>query len=54
VLSEEGKATVIAAKPVYELLGSSDLGERCMASPAISGGQLFIRSDNSLFCIGKP
>ena len=53
LLSEECKATVIAAKPVYELLGSSELGERCLASPAISGGQIYIRSDNSLFSIGK-
>jgi outer membrane protein assembly factor BamB len=54
LLSEEGKATVVAAKPVYELLSANDMGERCMASPAISDGQIFIRSDNHLFCIGKP
>lgn len=52
-LSEEGKATVVAAKPAYELLGTNNMGERCMASPAISDGQIFIRSDNTLFCIGK-
>ena len=52
-LDEEGKATVVAAKPAYELLSSNDMGERCMASPAISGGQLFIRSDEHLFCIGS-
>lgn len=52
-LSEEGKATVVAAKPTYELLGTNNMGERCMASPAISDGQIFIRSDNTLFCIGR-
>ena len=52
-LDEEGKATVVAAKPAYELISSNDMGERCMASPAISGGQLFIRSDENLFCIGS-
>ena len=51
-LDEEGEATVIAAKPVFELLGTNRLGERCMASPAVSGGQIFIRSDSSLFSIG--
>ncbi|HKY04146.1 MAG TPA: PQQ-binding-like beta-propeller repeat protein [Blastocatellia bacterium] len=52
-LSEEGKATVVAAKPTYELLGTNNMGERCMASPAISDGQIFIRSDNTFFCIGR-
>lgn len=52
-LSEEGKATVVAAKPTYELLGTNIMGERCMASPAISDGQIFIRTDNTLFCIGR-
>lgn len=54
LLSEEGVVTVIAAKPVYQLISSNDMGERCMASPAISDGRIFIRSDSSLFCIGKP
>ncbi len=51
-LSEGGEATVVAAKPVYELLSVNKLDERCMASPAISGGQLFIRTDENLYCIG--
>jgi hypothetical protein len=42
----------MAAKPTFEVLSSNQMGERCMASPAISGGQLFIRSDNHLYCIG--
>jgi hypothetical protein len=29
------------------------MGERLMASPAISNGQIFLRSDGSLFAIGK-
>ena len=50
-LDEDGNAAVVAAKPTFELLSNNVMGERCMASPAISGGQLFIRSDESLFCI---
>ena len=53
-LSEEGQATVVAAKPQFQLISSNDLGERTMASPAVSGGRIFIRSDSSLFCIGGP
>lgn len=50
-ISEEGVVTVIAASPVYKLLGRNVMGERCMASPAISERQVFIRSDENLFCI---
>ena len=54
LLSEEGVASVIAAKPVFELLSTNPLGERTMASPAISDRRIFLRSDNHLYCIGKP
>jgi outer membrane protein assembly factor BamB len=53
-LNEEGKATVVAAKPQFQVVSSNDLGERTMASPAVSGGRIFIRSDSTLFCIGSP
>lgn len=52
-LSEDGEATVVAAKPTYELLSFNKMNERTMATPSISGGQIFIRSDDNLFCIGK-
>ena len=53
-LSEEGKACVLEAGPNFNLLSVNDMNERCMATPAISNGQIFIRSDQTLFCIGKP
>jgi len=31
----------------------NDLGEKFFASPAISGGQLFLRSAENLYCIGQ-
>jgi hypothetical protein len=43
----------VAAKPAFELLGSTELGERTMASPAVSGGQMFIRTDTHLWAIGR-
>ncbi len=51
-LSEGGQAAVVAAKPAFQLLSSNEMGERTMASPAVSGGRIFIRSDNNLLCIG--
>jgi outer membrane protein assembly factor BamB len=52
-LSEDGEATVIAAKPTYQLLSVNDMAERSMASPAVSNGRIYIRTDKTLFAIGK-
>jgi len=35
------------------VLARNDLGELCRASPAVSRGQIFIRSDQHLYAIGK-
>jgi outer membrane protein assembly factor BamB len=51
VLSEAGETTVLAAGPEFKVLSRNPLGEKCQASPAVSRGRLFIRSDKSLFCI---
>ncbi len=54
-LTRDGKTFVVEASPKYKLVATNDLGERAMfnASPAVSGGKLFIRSDGHLYCIGK-
>jgi outer membrane protein assembly factor BamB len=52
-VSETGETIVLKAGRTPEVLARNDLGERLIASPAISNGQLFIRSDNQLFAIGK-
>jgi outer membrane protein assembly factor BamB len=51
VVSEEGEVSVVAAKPVYELLATNSMRERTMASPAISAGGIFIRTDEHLYCV---
>jgi outer membrane protein assembly factor BamB len=53
VISEEGGATVLAAGRAYEVIARNDLGERTMATPAISDGQFFIRTDDALYAIGR-
>lgn len=37
----------------YNLLAESELKEKVFASPALSEGQIFIRTDQSLICLGK-
>jgi len=53
-MSETGEAIVIAAKREFEILAQNPMKARFLASPAISGGQIFLRSDDRLIAIGKP
>lgn len=53
-LSETGETVVIRAGRTPEVLSRNDLGERQIASPAVSRGQIFIRTDDHLFAIGRP
>ena len=51
--SEDGETIVLAAGRTPTILARNRLNARQLASPAISGGRLFIRSDQALFAIGK-
>lgn len=53
LLSETGETIVLKAGREFQVIARNDLGERLVASPAISEGQLFIRTDGFLFCIGR-
>jgi len=53
-LSDKGICNVVRPGPTFDLVATNELGEPTYASPAISQGQLFIRGEKSLFCIGKP
>ena len=50
-LSEDGDTFVIRAGPEFELLGKNSLGELCMATPAIVGDGLIIRTESHVFRI---
>ncbi|MDP7010083.1 MAG: serine/threonine protein kinase, partial [Verrucomicrobiota bacterium] len=52
-VSDRGVTTVLRPGPRFNVIARNDLGEKISASPAISQGQIFLRSDNNLFCIGK-
>ncbi len=51
---EEGESVVIAAGPEFKILARNKLDERCKACMAVSQGNLFIRSEKNLYCIGDP
>nr|MBA3323474.1 PQQ-binding-like beta-propeller repeat protein [Pyrinomonadaceae bacterium] len=52
--SEDGEIFVIKAGPKYELLATNNMGEVCMATPAISDGTFFIRAQRHLYAIAEP
>jgi outer membrane protein assembly factor BamB len=49
---DDGITYVLKAGPTFEVLSRNPLGEPCYSSPAIAGGQIFIRTDGHVFCIG--
>ncbi len=53
VATKEGAVKVLRAGPTFEILAENEMGEALVASPAISGGQVFVRGEKHLFCIGK-
>jgi outer membrane protein assembly factor BamB len=51
--SEQGQVRVVKAGPEFELLAVNPLDDYVMATPAISQGCLFVRSQHFLMALGK-
>jgi outer membrane protein assembly factor BamB len=49
--NDAGVVTVVRAGPEFKVLAKNDVGEALVASPALSGGRLFLRGDKHLWCI---
>ena len=52
LVSETGETIVMQSGRTPTVLARNDLGERAMASPAISNGRIYIRTDDHLYSIG--
>ena len=53
VAAEGGEVLVVKAGRAFEVLARNDMGEPCMATPAIAGGTLFVRTQGHLYAIAK-
>ncbi|MGB2715580.1 MAG: PQQ-binding-like beta-propeller repeat protein [Vicinamibacterales bacterium] len=53
LFSEDGETIVVAAGRTPRILERNKLSARQLASPAIAGGRVFIRSDDALYAVGK-
>lgn len=51
--NQQGETVVAAAEPQFKILARNPLGERSQSTPALSRGQIFIRTYGHLWCIGK-
>jgi outer membrane protein assembly factor BamB len=54
LFEDTGRCTIFENRPGFHVIARNELGEEVYTTPAVSSGQLFVRSVNSLFCIGKP
>jgi outer membrane protein assembly factor BamB len=53
ITDEEGLTTIVRAGPKFEIVAENPLNDYCLSSPAISDGQIFIRTAQYLYAIGK-
>ena len=53
ITNEDGLTTVLKAGPEFEVLAENALDDYCLSSPAISDGQIFIRTTRYLYAIGE-
>ncbi|MHB8863681.1 MAG: outer membrane protein assembly factor BamB family protein [Pirellulaceae bacterium] len=53
VLSERGDLHVFKLGDERELLAVNSLRERCLATPAIAQGEIFVRTERRLYCFTK-
>jgi outer membrane protein assembly factor BamB len=51
-LSDAGETAVVQSGPEFKVLARNPLDEKAQASMAVSGGTMFIRTLERLYCIG--
>jgi outer membrane protein assembly factor BamB len=51
-LNDEGVMTLVKPGATFQRIAENRIDEKSFASPAISQGQMFIRGEKTLFCIG--
>jgi outer membrane protein assembly factor BamB len=51
---EESGVRVVRAGPKFKLLSVNPMDEVCMATPAICGGMMFVRTQHHVVAVGRP
>jgi outer membrane protein assembly factor BamB len=53
LLSDKGETRVVRPGETYTLVAENRLEDKFFASPAISGGRIFLRGEKAVYCIGE-
>ena len=53
VVGENGIVVVLEDGPELNVLAKNDLGESCLATPAIADGRIYFRTRNKLICVAE-
>jgi outer membrane protein assembly factor BamB len=53
VTNEDGVTVVVKAGPTFQVLAENDFDDYTLSSPAVSEGQIFIRTATHLYCLGQ-
>jgi outer membrane protein assembly factor BamB len=53
ITDEDGVTTVFRTGPKFELLSENDLQDYTLSSPAVSDGQIFVRTASFIYAIGR-
>lgn len=53
ITNEDGLTSVVRAGPKFEIMAENNFDDYTLSSPAISDGQIFIRTTGALWAIGK-
>ena len=53
VMGENGFLVVLRQGPELEVLAKNDMGDSCIATPAIADGRIFVRTLKTLYCFSE-
>jgi len=53
VTNEAGRTYILKVGPKFEQVAANELNEKVLATPAIAGGRIYLRTVGNLYCIGK-
>ena len=54
MFEDTGRCTVFENRPGFHVIARNDLNEEVYTTPAVSSGQIFVRTVKALYCIGIP
>jgi hypothetical protein len=52
-VSTSGEVVVVEASDHFKVLSRYGLNDTCHATPAISGGRMFVRTEKRLHCVAR-